>query len=63
MAESNNGRSEQSKGEVRYLVAVKYEGDTEIFSFSSAQDRQGFLADLERRWPGTEWATSEASGE
>ena len=60
MTQSKHSRSKETKGEGRYLVAVRLEGKNEIFAFLSPQDRQGFLDDLERRWPGIEWATSEA---
>ena len=59
MTGSTNGRSKTEKGEGRYLVAVRWEGKNEVFSFSAPQDRQEFLDEIERKYPGAEWATSE----
>jgi hypothetical protein len=47
MTEANGNGSVKAQGHGRYLVAVKYEGKTEIFAFTTPEDRQHFLADLE----------------
>ena len=40
----------------KYLAAVK---DIEVWAFPSKKDRDGFIADIKKRWPDIEYATSE----
>jgi hypothetical protein len=45
---------------VDYLVAVRVDDETEVFVFHTADAREGFIAEVQARWPEAEWAMSEA---
>ncbi len=46
---------------MKYLLAIRLDGKNEILSFDSIEHRTAMIKDLERMFPGIEYATSEVS--
>ncbi len=44
---------------MKYLVAIKVNRDSEIFTFETDKDRQDFIEDIDKDYPNLEYATSE----
>ena len=51
-----------SKAQEVFIVAVRLwdDGGSKLFEFDRADDRAGFIADIETHYPEATWATAEA---
>ena len=50
----------KKKLKTKFLVAVRVEGEAEIFSFNTKKQQASFIKDLEKKFPEVDYATGES---